>query len=80
MLEAKLVWAPQTHSLGKCLTLLALLTAFITIFLGSLQNTWEVSDDRIKANEGLKSAQIREDSTPHSTFSHPIQEFIHKTF
>ena len=52
MLDAELVWTRYTNSLSKCLTLVALLTAFITMFLSALQNTWEVSNDRIIANKG----------------------------
>ena len=59
MLDAELVRTRFTQSLSECLTLLALLTAFITMFLGALQNMGEVSNDRIKADERLKSAQVR---------------------
>lgn len=52
MLDAELVWTRYTNSLSKCLTLVALLTAFIAMFLSALQNTWEVSNDRIKPNKG----------------------------
>ena len=80
VLKAKLVWTRYADSLSKGLALLALLTAFIAMFLGTLQNISEVSDDRIKADERLKSAQVRSKSTPHPTFSNPIQEFIHEAF
>lgn len=60
--------------------MLALLTAFIAMFLSALQDTWEVSNDQIKANEGMKSAQVRSKSTLHPTLSHSMQEIIHKTF
>lgn len=77
MLDAELVWTRYTYSLSKCLTLLALLTAFIAMSFGALHNTCDVSDDR---DEGMKSARVRSKSTPHPTFSHSMQEFIHKTF
>ena len=52
MLDAELVWTRYTISLSKCLALVALLTAFIAMFVSALQNTWEVSNDRIKVNRG----------------------------
>lgn len=51
MLDAELVRTRYTIPLSKCLTLVALLTAFIAMFLGALQNTREVSNDRIKAGK-----------------------------
>ena len=52
MLDAELVWTRDTVSLSKCLTLVALLTAFIAMFVSALQNTWEVSSGQIKVNRG----------------------------
>lgn len=80
MLHAELIWTRYTSSLKKCLALRALLPAFIAMFLGALHNRGEVSDVRIKANDGLKSAQLRSNSAPHPSFSPSIQELIHKTF
>ena len=44
MHQAKLIGARRTDPLSPCLTLVALRTAFIAMFLGALQDTREVSD------------------------------------
>lgn len=70
MLEAKLVRTRYTSPLGKCLTPLALLTAFVAMFLGALQKRWEVSDDRSKPMKGLRPYSCAQ-SQPHIPPSPP---------